>query len=116
MSEHTSRSGIIRGAALGALLATGFSFLLAGCTSRAMTVTSIPEGAEVSINRRVVGKTPVRVNFTHYGEYRIEIRKERYQTLVRQENLRAPWYGYDPLSFFADNVIPARVKIGRAHV
>jgi hypothetical protein len=75
-----------------------------------MTVTSIPEGAEVSINRRVVGKTPIRVNYTHYGSYRIELRKERYQTLVREETLRPPWYGYDPAALFADNAIPARTN------
>lgn len=83
---------------------------LAGCTSRAVTVTSLPPGAEVSINRRVVGKTPVRVNYTHYGSYRIELRKDRYQTLVREEKLRPPWYGYDPFAFMADNVIPARIN------
>lgn len=83
---------------------------LAGCTSRAVTVTSLPAGAEVSINRRVVGKTPIRVNYTHYGTYRIELRQSRYKTLVREENLRPPWYGYDPFSFFADNIIPARIN------
>jgi len=83
---------------------------IAGCTSRAVTVTSLPPGAEVSINRRVVGKTPVRVNYTHYGSYRIELRKDRYQTLVRKEKLRPPWYGYDPFAFFADNTIPARIN------
>lgn len=83
---------------------------LAGCTSRAVTVTSLPEGAEVSINRRVVGKTPIRVNYTHYGAYRIELRQSRYKTLVREERLRPPWFGYDPFSFFADNIIPARIN------
>lgn len=83
---------------------------VAGCTSRAMTVTSLPPGAEVSINRRVVGKTPVRVNYTHYGSYRVELRQDRYKTLVRTEHLRPPWYGYDPFSFFADNAIPARIN------
>ena len=83
---------------------------LAGCTSRAVTVTSLPPGAEVSINRRVVGTTPVRVNYTHYGKYRVELRQSRYKTLVREEALSPPWYGYDPFAFFADNVIPARIN------
>lgn len=91
-------------------LAGLLSVCLAGCTSRAVTVTSLPEGAEVSLNRRVVGKTPVRVNYTHYGTYRIELRQDRYKTLVREEPLRPPWYGYDPFTFFADNVIPARIN------
>jgi len=43
------------------------------------TVTSVPPGAEVSINHRVIGVTPIRVGFTHYGTYRIELRKEKYR-------------------------------------
>lgn len=81
-----------------------------GCTSRGMTITSLPEGAEVSVNRRVVGKTPIRMNYTHYGSYRIELRKDKYETLVQTEKIRPPWYGFDPLSFIADNVVPIRLN------
>jgi hypothetical protein len=81
-----------------------------GCTSRSITITSSPEGAEVSINRRVIGRTPVRVGFTHYGTYRIELRLDKYDTLVKEETVNAPAYGYDPVSFFTDNAIPARLN------
>lgn len=84
------------------------SALLSGCTSRGMNVTSLPPGAEVSINRRVVGQTPIRVNYSYYGTYRLELRKERYEALVKNEKISPPIYGYDPLTFVADNVIPAR--------
>jgi hypothetical protein len=83
---------------------------LSGCTSRGITVTSVPPGAEVSINRRVVGVTPIRVGFTHYGTYRIELRKEKYQTLVKEESVNPPIYGYDPVALVADNLIPARLN------
>jgi hypothetical protein len=81
-----------------------------GCTSRGMTVTSEPPGAEVSINRRVVGETPIRVGFTHYGTYRIELRKYGYQVLVRDEKVNPPIYGYDPVAAVADNVLPTRLN------
>ena len=90
-------------------VAVGF-LALAGCTGRAISVTSAPPGAEVSINHRVVGRTPVRVLFTHYGTYHLELRLDRYQTLVRDEVLRPPGYGYDPVTFLTDNVIPARIN------
>lgn len=93
-----------------AALAAALLFVLSGCTSRGITVTSLPEGAEVSINYRVVGNTPVRVAFTHYGTYRLELRKEKYQTLVREENIHPPAYGWDPGAFVADNLIPARLN------
>lgn len=82
----------------------------AGCTGRGLTVTSEPPGAEVSINRRVVGKTPIRVGFNHYGTYRIELRKDGFKVMVREEPVRPPIYGYDPVALVADNVIPARLN------
>ncbi|HYF52401.1 MAG TPA: PEGA domain-containing protein [Planctomycetota bacterium] len=84
--------------------------ILSGCTSRGMTVTSNPPGAELSINRRVVGKTPMRVGFTHYGTYRFELRKKGYEVLVKEEDIKPGFYGYDPAAFVADNVIPARLN------
>jgi hypothetical protein len=97
------------------------TILFAGCTGRGITISSVPEGAEVSIDRRVIGRTPVRVGVTHYGDYRIELRKTAeggegeeeatyYKPLVRVEKFRPAWYGWDPVSFVADNVIPARVQ------
>jgi hypothetical protein len=91
-----------------ALLAGILLPVFSGCTGRGMTVTSLPAGAEVSINHRVVGVTPIRVSYTHYGAYRIELRKERYETLVKEEKVNPPWYGYDPITAVADNAIPAR--------
>ena len=92
------------------LFSFGLLVLSSGCTSRGMTITSLPPGAEVSINRRVVGVTPIRVGFTHYGTYRIELRREKYQTLVKEEPVRPPVYGYDPAALVADNFIPARLN------
>jgi hypothetical protein len=92
------------------LLAVALLLGATGCTSRGITITSVPEGAEVSINRRVVGKTPIRVSFTHYGTYRLELRKDKYQLLVREETVNPPVYGYDPVAAVADNLIPARLN------
>jgi hypothetical protein len=93
------------------LLLTGYALLGAtGCTSRGITVTSKPPGAEVSINRRVVGVTPIRVGFMHYGGYRIELRKRGFQTLVKEEDIKPGFYGYDPVALVADNIIPSRLN------
>jgi hypothetical protein len=92
------------------LVAAALLLSATGCTSRGITITSVPEGAEVSINRRVVGKTPIRVAFTHYGTYRLELRKDKYQLLVREETINPPVYGYDPAAAVADNLIPARLN------
>jgi hypothetical protein len=100
---------MVKKGSVGVLLAA-VALWLNGCTTRAVTVTSVPEGATVTVNNREVGKTPVRVHYTRYGKYRVELRKEKFQTIIREEKLNPPWYGYDPIAFFADNVIPARVN------
>src|SRR6185295_663981 len=104
----TIPSSVLRGFLI--LAAFGTLLLTSGCTSRGMTITSEPPGAEVSINRRVVGVTPIRVGFTHYGTYRIELRHEKYQVLVREENVKPPIYGYDPAAAVVDNLVPARLN------
>ena len=94
-----------------AVILLGATLLMtSGCTSRGMTITSEPPGAEVSINRRVVGETPIRVAFTHYGTYRFELRKDGLQTLVKEETVNPPLYGYDPVTVLADNALPARLN------
>ncbi|MBI3830523.1 MAG: PEGA domain-containing protein [Planctomycetes bacterium] len=103
----SSRAALLRRAGL-ALLAGILLPVFSGCTGRGMTITTLPAGAEVSINHRVVGVTPIRVGYTHYGAYRIELRKERYETLVKEEKINPPWYGYDPITALADNAIPVR--------
>lgn len=81
-----------------------------GCTARSITITTNPPGAEVTVNRRLVGITPCRVGFTHYGVYRIEIRKEKFVTLVKEECINPPIYSYEPISLVTDNAIPARLN------
>lgn len=109
MSRPGTTGSKFHGGGLG-LVAAALLLGATGCTSRGITITSIPEGAEVSINRRVVGKTPIRVAFTHYGTYRLELRKDKYQLLVREETINPPVYGYDPVAAVADNLIPARLN------
>ncbi len=81
-----------------------------GCTARSITITSNPPGAEVTVNHRSIGTTPCRVGFTHYGVYRIEVRLEKYEVLVKEECINPPLYSYEPISVVTDNVIPARLN------
>jgi hypothetical protein len=81
-----------------------------GCTARSITITSNPPGADVMVNRRFIGQTPVRVGFTHYGVYLVEIRKEKFETLSKEECISPPLYSYEPVSLVSDNLIPARLN------
>ncbi len=89
-------------------LALALLAAVSGCTSRHIYVTSAPPGAEVAVNERIVGTTPVRVGYSHYGWYKIVLRKEKYKTVVRMCKLSAPFYAWDPISLVAD-ALPVRI-------
>ncbi len=89
------RSGIILAMLLAA---TG----LGGCLERDLTVTSEPPGAIVILNSVEVGRTPVTVPFTWYGDYDVMLRLEGYKTLVTHANVNAPIQEYPPFDLFAE--------------
>jgi hypothetical protein len=84
------------------------SCFLAGCgVQRSLTVQSNPPGALVYLNGLEVGRTPVTREFTWYGTYDVELRKERYNTLKTRGKVIAPWWQWVPFDFFAE-LLPFR--------
>ncbi len=51
-----------------------------GCVQRQLTVTTDPPGTLVHLNGQEFGRTPVTRDFTWYGTYDVELRKEGYET------------------------------------
>ncbi len=81
-----------------------------GCIARTLTVESAPAGAEVRLNGRLVGTTPVTVPFRHYGVYRVELRKAGFETLESEEPVLAPLYARFPLCLFTELLWPGRIR------
>ena len=54
---------------------------LGGCVERTMTFQSNPPGALVYVNNQEIGRTPMRRDFTWYGNYDVVLRKDGYETL-----------------------------------
>ena len=50
---------------------------LTGCVERKITIGSDPSGAILYLNDQEVGRTPITVPFTWYGDYDIRLRLER---------------------------------------
>ena len=73
-----------------------------GCVRRTLTVTSNPPGALVYLNGLEVGRTPLTSEFTWYGTYDVELRKEGYETLKTQGKVIAPWWQFVPIDLFAE--------------
>jgi hypothetical protein len=82
---------------------------LTGCVSRRMTIASNPPGALMLVEGREVGYTPVSLDFTYYGTREFTLIKDGYETLTVQQPVRAPWYQWPGIEFFADNLTPGHV-------
>ncbi|MBW8001986.1 MAG: PEGA domain-containing protein [Planctomycetes bacterium] len=74
---------------------------LSGCVERNLTITTEPSGATVLLNDEEIGESPVTVSFNWYGDYKVTIRKEGYETLKTHRALKNPWYDHFPIDFFA---------------
>ncbi|HVX83253.1 MAG TPA: PEGA domain-containing protein [Phycisphaerae bacterium] len=102
--------------AAGAVLLTG----LGGCVERKITIGSGPPGALVYLNDVEVGRTPVTVPFTWYGDYDIRMRLDREEGqgadrktveyyLHTHERARAPWFQWLGVDLFAE-ILPFQFK------
>lgn len=96
---------MLRSAAIALLAAC----CLLGCgrVDRQMTFTSQPSGALVYLNGREVGRTPVTVDFTWYGNYELILRKEDYPSLKTTQYVSAPWWQWIPLDLMVE-LVPGR--------
>ncbi|MFA4986190.1 MAG: PEGA domain-containing protein [Candidatus Brocadiia bacterium] len=90
--------------------------LLAGCVKRTVTIESIPSGAEVFLDGKLVGNTPLSLAFTYYGNHHIRIVKEGYTTLLGTLALKAPMYDKPGIDFFSENIVPWTIRDDHAAV
>jgi len=84
-----------------------------GCVERTISINSEPDNALVILNDQEVGRTPVKVDFTWYGDYDIIIRKQGYQTLQTNRRIKAPWYQYPGIDLFTECFSPITYRDDR---
>lgn len=75
--------------------------LACGCVEREITFTSEPEGALVIVSDKAMGRTPVTIPFTWYGDYDIIYRLEGHQTIKTHATINMPWYEYPPIDLLS---------------
>lgn len=81
-----------------------------GCVQRRMTIRSNPPGALVYVDDYEIGVTPVSHSFTYYGQRKIRLVKDGYETLTVMQNIRPPWYQYPVVDFLAENLWPGEIR------
>ncbi|MFT5291185.1 MAG: hypothetical protein ACI8PQ_001234 [Planctomycetota bacterium] len=78
-----------------------------GCRARrTLAVTSDPGEARILLDDRVIGETPKRHEFQHYGVRRICLSKDGHRTRTEFIDLKAPWYGRFPMDILTEVFIP----------
>lgn len=95
-----------------ALLAAscGLLALATGCVERRYTVRTDPPGALVSVNGEEIGTSPVSMPFTYYGERRVTVEAEGYDTMHLVQPIKAPWYDNLFTEFVSENVVPFTIR------
>ncbi len=67
-----------------------------------MIVTSEPPGALVRVGDEIVGETPLRHPFLHYGAVRVTLYDDEHLTYSKVVDLEPPWYGYPVVDVVSD--------------
>jgi len=92
------------------LLATLLCVLAAGCVERRVLVRTNPPGATLYVDDNEVGLTPVPFSPIYYGDRKIRLVKDGYETLTVIQPMPPPWYEVPPLDFFSENVVPGKLR------
>jgi len=81
-----------------------------GCTERRLWVRTEPPGAQVRVNGNDVGASPVAWRFDHYGTVLVEAELPGHVPVQRKVRLSPPWWQQPGADFFADVVVPAKLR------
>jgi hypothetical protein len=85
------------------------AMFLTGCVERELTINTAPEGGLVFLNDEEIGYSPVTVSFLWYGDYKVRITKDGYETLDTHKELKAPLHDYFPFDIFAEVLNPTKI-------
>ena len=84
-----------------------------GCVERRMTIrTNVDSqgGALAIVDGQELGTTPVSTGFTYYGDRKIRLIKDGYETVTLVQPIRAPWWDSLLTEFFTENLWPRTVR------
>jgi hypothetical protein len=96
------------------ILLLALALIASACkTHRYLQISSTPPGAEVRLDDELVGVTPVRVPFEHYGTRRLTFHLRGYRTASRRVKLRPKWYARFPLDIVTEVLLPMGLTVRR---
>ncbi len=93
-----------------AVAATLFALTGSGCVERRLIVRTNPPGALAFVDDNEVGLTPVAISPIYYGNRKIRLVKDGYETLTLIQSVPPPWYEIPPLDFISENLVPGKIR------
>jgi hypothetical protein len=81
-----------------------------GCVERRFVVTTDPPGAVVLHNNVDLGLAPADDFFVYYGIHHFTLIRDGFETQQVDQDIPAPWYELPVIDFFAENVIPWKIR------
>jgi hypothetical protein len=93
-----------------AIAAFGTLAGLTGCVERRYTIRTDPPGALAIVNDEEIGVTPASATFTHYGDRKITLIKDGYETRTIIQPVKAPWWDNYLTEFFTENLVPVNIR------
>jgi hypothetical protein len=87
---------------LPAAMLCGLMAALTGCVERTIRITSEPSGALVWLNDREIGRTPVDVEFVHYGTYDVRLELAGHEPVHTFGEANAPLWDAVGFDLFAE--------------
>ena len=91
------------------ILLTLLVVLCSGCVRRTIMITSEPPGVLVWVNDREVGRTPVDIDFEHYGVYDVRLELAGFEPMMTFGKAAPPWWDGVGADFFAE-LVPADLR------
>lgn len=73
---------------------------------RILRLDSVPSGATVRLDDRVIGRTPLEIDFENYGQRRLSLYKATYRTYSEPLVIKAPWWARFPVDLLTEVILP----------
>lgn len=85
----------------------GLVLLTSSCRAeRHLVFESEPTGAQVFLDGRPVGHTPVRVRFESYGHRHVTLEHRGYRSYTAVMEVEIPWYSRFPMDYVTEVLLP----------
>jgi hypothetical protein len=81
-----------------------------GCVERRYTIRTDQPGATVIINGEEIGPSPASKSFNYYGDRKVTLILDGYQTKTLIQPINAPWWDNYVTEFFTENLVPVSLR------